>query len=98
GSARDKNIHVPVVVVIGLHTVESAQLIGQAGRLGTVFKGAIALVPVEGHRGRRVQGCDNYVQQAVVVEIFHDSPAGVVETIDAELSSNITEPADVELT
>ena len=49
GAARDEDVHAAVVVVVGLDADQPAELVGQAGRLGAVLEGAVALVAVEGH-------------------------------------------------
>src|SRR5438309_808649 len=57
---------------------------------------AVTQVAVDGHRGGWVVGDDDDVEQAVVVEVFHDGAALHVEAIDAGEMADVAEFANVE--
>ena len=65
--------------------------------LGAILEGAVAGVVVVGHGLGGIEGRDGEIQQAVVVEILHDGPAGHVESVDPRQVADVAELADIEL-
>ena len=93
---RDEEIHASVIVEIGLDQVLAAQLLEQPGLLGPLLERAVALVSVESHGHRGIKGRRGEIEQAVVIEVFHDRAAGHVESVDLGQMADVTELADVE--
>ncbi len=96
GPARNEDVHSAVIIVVGLVADQPAKLIGDSGLLGTVVKRRIALVAVVSHWRTGVERAHHDVEQAVIVEVFHDRSAGLVETIHAGEVAHVAELANIE--
>ena len=83
GPAGDEDIEPAVVVKIGLITHEPAELVRDPRLRRSVLECAVAAVAIECHRLGRIMAGDDDVQQSVTVEVVHDCPAGLVESIKA---------------
>src|SRR3984893_4945906 len=71
-STQDKNVEATIIVVVGLHEVQSAQLIAQSGLSRVVGKCAVAVIveKMHGYTLAKVRGDD--VKQAVAFKIVDD--------------------------
>ena len=92
--AQDQQIHVPVVVVVGLQQVDAAQQPAQSGFPGPVGKGTVPLVDEEAHLPRRVPGGNDQVQGAVVVEVVGAGAAGQIEGVQSQVGRDVEKPGE----
>ncbi len=98
GPARDEDVHAAVIVVVGLITHQPAELAVNAGLPRAVLEGPVPLVAVVRHglHSESKRGHDE-VEQAVVVKVLHDRPAGRVEAVETDKLADFAKSADVEL-
>ena len=94
-SAQNQNVYATVIVVVRLHDIEASHLVGQAGGLGAVRKGPVAVV-VEVVQGSALFLRRNHdIEQAIVFEIIYNHPARLPEVVQSRLGRAINEAADV---
>ena len=97
GAPANIDIQQAVVVVIGLDAVEPTDLLGEASRLGSFLKRAIAPVAIKRQRLSRVHARHDQVEQAIVVEIVHNRPARQVQLIQTEDRCDVGKSPDIGL-
>ncbi len=95
--AGDEDVEVAVVVVIGLVAHEPAKLVGDSGRLTTVYESPVAGVVVIRHGLGDVVAGDRQIEPVVAVEIVHDGSARLVVAVHANAFADVAELADVKL-
>ena len=79
-AAQHQDVEAAVVVVVGLHDVQAAELIGQAGLRRPLGERAVAVAAEELHRLAAVEARRHDVEPAVVVEVVDDHAAGRART------------------
>ena len=85
----------PVIVVIGVNHIESADLAGQARRFCPFRERAVAIVVEVAqwiHRGRRG---DHQIDQSVTIEILRDHAAGVAGNVQSDGGRDVMEPPGI---
>ena len=93
-SAQNQNVGASIVVVVGLHQVQAAQLVGEAGFSGLVGESPVSVVMEKVHRLAGVVGRCNDVEQAVILEIVDDYAGSHRKQIQPCLRSHIGEASD----
>ena len=95
-AANDVDVHPAIVVIVGLHAVQSAQLAGQSWPRRSELRTAAPGVVEQIHGTRRIERRDRNVQQAVIVEVLHDGAARLSKLINSDQVPDIVELANVE--
>ncbi len=95
-AAGNEHVEAAVVVVVGLIAYQAPQLISDAGFIAVVFKGAITRVAIDGHRHGGIHRRDNDIEEVVSVEVVHDGPTGLIESIELDRRADVTKHTDVE--
>ena len=96
-AAQDEDVGIAVVVVVGVHHVEAAQLTVEAGFPGTVDEAALAVVVEEAQGRAGIDGGSDHVEVAVAIEVVHQGAAGGVKDLQAGMVGDVREGADVGL-
>ena len=87
--AQDEQIEVAVVVVVGLHQIESAQQPVEVGRLGAVRKGAVSSIAEKAQLSSQVRCRDEEIEIPVAVEVVGHGPTRKAEGVQSERRSHI---------
>ena len=96
-SAHDENIEASIVVVIGLQTVQSAELPRQPRLVGLFGKFSVSQIAEKCHLAGRIKSRNDQIKQSILVKIVHDRPPRLIQPIDADQVSDIPKSADIEL-
>ena len=94
GAAQDQNVGPAVVVVIGLHDVESPGLPDQPGFFSAVGEGPLAVVVEIAHLIAHPERRNHDVQIAVPVEVFDNCTAREGIQIQPEIARDIVKSGE----
>jgi len=73
-----------------------SELIGEAEFFALFHEFSVALIFEVGHGDALIEGGRDDIEEAVVVEVLHDGPSGLVEMIQSGEMADIAEASDVE--
>ena len=95
GATQHQDIDAAIVVVVGLHDIESADDALQSGPLGHPGKCPVAVVVEVLELIADAHVRDHEVEMAVVVEVFQDDTTRSSKFVDASGDCDIAELTDV---
>ena len=88
-SAQDQEVEMAVVVVVGLHQVESAQQPVEVGRLGPVRKGAVPPIAEKAQLSGQIRCRDEEIEIPVAVEVVGHGSTRKAEGVQSKSRSHI---------
>jgi len=92
---RQEEVRPAVVVVVGMHEVESASQALEAHLAGALLEPAVPQVVEETHRVREPDGRRDDIEQAVAVEIVHGDPTVKLGAGEADVRPDVEEAPEV---
>ena len=91
---HNEHIEQTIVVEVGLHAVETSELVRDPRLESYIVEGLKVSVPIHTHDLRRIERGDHHVEFSIAVEIIHDRSTGLIQAIESDLFSDVAKPTD----